>query len=370
VLVARLTNFRASRKDPLGDVLDRVHGAFLSAFGREPEIQFTLADGMVPGGVSSVDRVLKRFPQMERFYFSGTPMPAIPEVRQLSNGLISPVVGEQPDFATLLQIAQGVPRSFPFHNIHIQFHDPAFGAPITQLAVVAVKKPGIDIADSWWVNGRSRSMMALTVVDVESQSKKLPPLPEGVAQVIAACGKAGKPQQLLLEPAVADSASRVAAIMRDYRTRLPMILDQAMLPHALPSAQDALTLTRGMVSGPKKPALVEVFRPLGYDCKGETGTFTLRRRTPANLTVEVSLDVGTWSNSLTGFYEVQGVGFTAKLPLPPSRLAMGMPQYPIGDAALWQQITENLGALVKELDRTFVPEIESVTGPAPEWFRP
>ena len=34
-----------------------------------------------------------------------------------------------------------------------------------------------------------------------------------------------------------------------------------------------------------------------------------------------------------------------------------------GNAEQWQKIVENLGALVAELERTFVPEIEAVTGP-------
>jgi hypothetical protein len=31
---------------------------------------------------------------------------------------------------------------------------------------------------------------------------------------------------------------------------------------------------------------------------------------------------------------------------------------------------EDLGALVAELERTFVPEIEGVIGPSPEWYKP
>jgi hypothetical protein len=45
-------------------------------------------------------------------------------------------------------------------------------------------------------------------------------------------------------------------------------------------------------------------------------------------------------------------------------------QYPIGDAAQWEKITENLGALVRELERSFVPEIETAAGPSPEWYQP
>jgi hypothetical protein len=50
--------------------------------------------------------------------------------------------------------------------------------------------------------------------------------------------------------------------------------------------------------------------------------------------------------------------------LPPAR------QYPIGDTANWERIVANIGAIMDELERTFVPEIKEAAGPAPEWFEP
>jgi hypothetical protein len=85
--------------------------------------------------------------------------------------------------------------------------------------------------------------------------------------------------------------------------------------------------------------------------------------------VVINLDVGTWSNSPTAFFEVSGLGFRAVLPLPASKRA-GPGQYSIGGPERWKQIVENLAAVVAELDRTFVPAIEAVSGPAPEWYRP
>ncbi len=45
-------------------------------------------------------------------------------------------------------------------------------------------------------------------------------------------------------------------------------------------------------------------------------------------------------------------------------------QYTVGDDDRWQKIAENLGALVAELDRSFVPDIEAAAGPSPEWYQP
>ena len=67
-------------------------------------------------------------------------------------------------------------------------------------------------------------------------------------------------------------------------------------------------------------------------------------------------------------FHVHGPGFNATLVLPVTLRGGG--QYPIGDTANWEQIVANLRAVVDELDRTFVPEIEAATGPAPDWFEP
>jgi hypothetical protein len=156
----------------------------------------------------------------------------------------------------------------------------------------------------------------------------------------------------------------------DYRSRFGDVIDRARLPHDLPPALEALKSTRlGETSGPMKPVLVRAFKPMGYDCRGGTGTFTLRRRTPGNLTVQISLDVGTWSRSLTASFGVTGLGFTARLQLPVSKRS-GLGQYRIGDAAHWQQMVDNLAALVGELDRSFVPAVEAAAGSSPEWFKP
>ncbi len=86
--------------------------------------------------------------------------------------------------------------------------------------------------------------------------------------------------------------------------------------------------------------------------------------------MEINLDVGTWSRSLTAGFKVHGLGFTARLPLPVSKRAIGSGQYKIGGAERWQQLVDNLAALVAELDRTFVPAVEAASGPSPEWYTP
>ena len=379
--VALVVTFSASRKEPLAALVGRIHAAFLATGLDDFSVQFSLADAPLPGFVSSVDRVLKRRPELQRFVSTDSALPGGPPVRRISNAPGSQAAGEEVEFSTLLEIAAGVPRSFPFHNVSLHFRSAAFGValPIGRVGAMA---PGVLVGDSWWVNGRMRSLSAFLSVDADPASKKLPSPPDRVAAVLAACGKAKSTVQVPLshspaaeaapQPATPspEVAQAVHAVTLDYRARFEQVMDRARLPHDLPSAQVALTtIGFGETTGPKKPVLVRAFKPLGYDCRGGSGTFTLRRRTAGNLTVEISLDVGTWSRSLTAGFSVTGLGFRSRLPLLVSKHA-GPGQYRIGDAAHWQQMVDNLAALVAELDRSFVPAVEAAAGASPEWYKP
>jgi hypothetical protein len=392
--VALLTTFAASKKEPLLTMMDRVHQGFVDA-GMEPFIRFNFADGGVVR-FSSVDRVLKRHPELERFVTEASPAPqlGLAGSRRLSNGPMSAGANEAVPYATLQEIAAGVPRSFPFHGVSLHFHAPEFGELVAVPTVSAGTMAGVLITDSWWVNGRNRSLSACTTVEVESGSKKLPAPTGAIAAVLAACGKAKKtaqiplPENLGTEPVPAvrlpsgmavpsanpQLAIAVKAIAVKYGERMADIVQEARLPHDLPGTAEMLATPLGATAGPKKPALERVFKPMGYSVRGgtaaETGSYNLRRRTAANTTLAIHLDCGTWSHQLHAMFAVFGLGFRASLMLPPTAKAAPGGQYRIGDGGQWEKIVDNLGALVAELERTFVPEIEAVTGPSPEWYHP
>jgi hypothetical protein len=413
MLVAMFTTFGASRKEPLAERIARIHDGFLAAGFGEPSVRFTLADApaspqtsavtaaMSVKRISSVARVRKRWPQLERFA----------RERMIANitesGATEPV-----DFALLLEIARGVPRSFPFHAIAIHFSARGFsegpelppfpdGQTLGMLIRAGVDigaghptSPGVNVKDSWWVNGRNRYVAAMRIVEADPAEKKLPAPPPEIATLFAACGKVRKTVQIPMvaaqAPEQSDSTAQtgglkkreaIRSVVREYRAKIPEMLE--ILPHDLPDRLgEAGTQPAFETSGPKKPELVRAFKPMGYDCHGETGAFTLRRRTPGNLTVKLRFDVGTWSNSLTAFMQVLGLidgqGFKASLSLPPSRhAARGVVhgveltgQFSIGGSDRWREIVNNLAVLVAELDGSFVPAIEEVSGPSPAWFVP
>jgi hypothetical protein len=380
--VALLTTFVVPKKEPLSVLLERIHEAFLASGLGEPSMLFTFSDAPVAGPVSAIDRLVRKFPEFGRSVGELSGIPNVPPVRQVSNRPGSAGDGQTVPFSTLLAVAAAVPKSLPFHGVSIHFHSPAFGVPFPR-GILAPLDPGIMVTDSWWVNGRDRGIRALTSVDADPGGSALPPLPARVAAVLAVCGNVKSTVQVPLaaaETAAAppqfarlpsSTAAAVSAVIGDYKARLAEIVERAAPPHDLPPALEALqTINPAATTGPKKPVLVRAFKPMGYDFQAERGTFTLRRRTPGNLTVEISLDVGTWSKSLHGSFCVKGVGFSARLRLPVSKRALDGTQYRIGDADHWQMLVDNMAAIVAELDRTFVPAIEAAAGPAPEWFTP
>ena len=95
--VALHTTLAASKKEPLAELVGRIRQAFLDAGLSEPTIRFTLRDSPVPTTVSSIDRVLKRHPGMERFVAFRSLMPGGPETRMLSNY----ATGETVEYSTL-----------------------------------------------------------------------------------------------------------------------------------------------------------------------------------------------------------------------------------------------------------------------------
>ena len=204
---------------------------------------------------------------------------------------------------------RGFPGALPFHHVMVHFQHRDFGEALPGHALTPAQTPGIVATDSWWINGRNRGLLSLRVVDA------------GEFENPAIARRRGRGHSRLLRESAADNTSRIAVLdtarttmeaaqadpgttrrvselVRDYRKRLTEIVEQARMPQDLPSALEALkTIPLGTTSGPKKPALVAAFKPLGYSCRGGSGVFTLRRTSRANLSIEVALDVGSWSTA-------------------------------------------------------------------------
>src|SRR5262245_417798 len=382
--VAVQLEFKADRKEPLGALVRRVSSLFETS-GLQPDIQASFADGpAILRSTSAVERALKKYPHLAPLDRQDAPrlpfqpsvpaQAALPPIRRLSN------VDSEAAFALsdVVALADGVPRSLPFHVVNVNFGHTDFGQIVFPPGLAP--RLGVGVGDGWWVNGRTRSLTAFYSVDGAASSKKLPEPPPAIGSILAGLGKPKSKGQFVAPDFLTAAAIKAdpAALPREiaivnpillkYKKDLPALLARIGLPYDLPPALEAMASARG-ASGPLKPTLVDAFTRRGYDCRGGSGLFTLRRRTPSNHLVDIELDVGTWSRSVTFMFSVRGPGFNATL-FSPVTARDASRQYPIGDTDNWQQIVANMAAIVDELDRSFVGEIVAAVDPAPEWFEP
>jgi hypothetical protein len=367
--VATHLTIDTGKKEPLADMVGRVRQAFWDAGLGEPAIRFTFVDSALKKG-APIDRVLKRYPEMERFLVFRPILPGSSNSRTLSNS----TTGDPADYATILAIAGGVPRTYALSASWFHFHTPVFGERLIGLPKMGHSLPGVIITDNRGVTGRHCALWVYTTADVEIEDKELPPNPEAIDRVVGALGKIKSSTQVpILAPGGGivgaippANAEAVKGIVADYRARIKELVERAGMPHHLPPAAEIQKDVA--MAGPRKPALAAALKPMGYACRGGSGELHATRRTSGNLTVELHLDCGTWSHDVSAMFHIAGAGFKASLGIPVAPDAYG--QYPIGDATQWQKIVENLAAMVLELERSFVPEVEKAAGFSPAWYRP
>ena len=341
--VAVQLEFKAERKEPLGAVVRRVAALFASS-GLEPAIDASFSDG--PAGLrstSAVERAIKKHPHLAALERNDSPQlqAGLPPIRRLTNtGATAPF-----ELADVIALADGVPRSLPFHAVHVGFGHADFGTVVFPFGLAP--RAGIAVGDGWWVNGRMRSLTAFYSVEGTPASKKLPDPPAAVAAILTGLGKPRKTAQFVAPETVASpeqgapiprDASLVMPILVKYRKDMAALVARVGLPFDLPPAADARASSRG-ARGPLQPTLVAAFRPRGSDCPARRHLHAPppRRRTTS------------WTSS-SGPRHVEPFGVhvpacAARLnaTLSPPVTARGESrQYPIGDAANWQIVAAHV----------------------------
>ena len=219
--VALLTTFAVTKKEPLAVLLERIHAAFLAAGLGEPSVLFTFSDPPVPGAFFDHRSAAQEVSGVRAFHRARDLRSRM--FRRFARYRIGRALRVRVNPSRFRRCSRS-PRAFRSRcrstAVSIHFHSPAFGVqfPLGNLAPI---DPGVMVTDSWWVNGRNRGVSALTSVEADPAGKKLPPLPERVAAVFAACGKIKRTVQVPLAAAAAlNSAAAVrAAVARGREGR-------------------------------------------------------------------------------------------------------------------------------------------------------
>ncbi len=347
--------YKVNKKEGYGEILARVHSLFRQV---DMEVRFDCSFCESPGDTGlALDRLFKRHPQLRELH----QVMSIP-------GLVTqelPMISGNQDtipFELVCEVANGIPRSYPFPIATTQFVSDAF-TPKSPLP--ESYSTGISAVTMAGFMGRKCNLTATYEVEIADNAKApaLPPAP--LAPLLALLGKPAKTNRTSLAAAPPNHAPLQEIVYR-YRQRMAEISLEANLPHTLPPLLDALA-NRSVEHYPLKPALVARFGPMGFRCKGGSGIFNLYRKSANNHVIGLMLDVGTYSRMLTAQFEFFTPGYRASIHFPVAR-GLNPLQYPIGSAEQWAQLVDNLATLMNWLEPTLLRELDAAAPPAPAWF--
>jgi hypothetical protein len=161
----------------------------------------------------------------------------------------------------------------------------------------------------------------------------------------------------------------VTEVHNRFRGAIGDLLAGLTLPHNLPDAADIMKQPHAPV-GEVRAALVRAFKPDGWKKAAGRGAgmHRLWKPTPNGRRLVMDFDTGSWLRQVTGFIKFPTEAGVFRLVLPADRTMRG--QYLAPNPEVFRAIVENLTVVVRELERTWVVQIEDALGPVPEGYQP
>ena len=165
-------------------------------------------------------------------------------------------------------------------------------------------------------------------------------------------------------PRTSDGA---AEVHNRFRGAIGEFLAGLALPHELPA--EIMTQPHAPV-GEVRAALVRAFKPDGWKKAAGRGAgmHRLWKGTPHGRRLVMDFDTGSWLRQVTGFIKFPTEAGVFRLVLPADRTMRG--QYLAPNPGVFRAIVENLTVVVRELERSWVVQIEDALGPVPEGYQP
>ena len=290
---------------------------------------------------------------------------------------------------SLLLIAHRIPKSFPFFDAEIIFDGiqplECRESPKTTAHIRSVQSlHGLAVAVRWSYapGGYDTSLRATISLDTPPDTApRLPSVPPRATQLLSALGKisneslfdsySGK-EMIIIEK----QKKRGETIGKRYEREIGKML---AVPQTLTLAngktlplKDAIELTIGLCGGfPSSRKIIgETFRVLGYKRSKqrlESGFHKLIKRSPKNNIMEVTFYFPeSVQHPMPGSFCVGGMNYRVGMSLL-DPVALNQPtSYFTGETAV--QYILSCACLVKQLEATFVPEIDDLLDTTPLWY--
>jgi hypothetical protein len=358
--------YRVEKKDDPGAAVERIERAVAQSGSGTHHIAFLFLDAVLGRQKSALEYLAKCYPIFGDFRTSAKLLPT----RETPM-----ITGEGVPAETLLEVARGIPRRFPFGTATFAWRDvapldfaPELPAPDNSVANLYARiagrfgMPGIVLVSKWGVPKRSLDLTAVVRLNSENGARKKPELPQVTQALLDAIGRR-KTDDVFAVPD-ADEAPAAKAAFSNVDDAFKR--GHAMLMQRLPELQlETLEIRARDVYGFESPGsvkepLAQVLAPLHYAPErggGSPGTMLFVKRTPEGHQLRVTVDRGTWANHFLGRFEIRSERWVRAMSIPLAPGDFPGHAYDLLDERQIHRLCDNLAIVVAEIERIVYPPV-------------
>lgn len=358
--------YRIEKSDDPAAALERIEGAVARGGSDTHHIAFLFLDAVLRRQKSALEYLVKCYPVFEVFRTTAALLP------QRETPMVT---GEGVPAETLLEVARGIPRRFPFGTATFAWRDvaaldftPGLPAPDNTAANLyariagRVGMPGITLVSTWGVPKRSLDLTAVVRLSSENGEGKKPQLPQATRSLLDAIGRFRSDDVFAVpDPGetleVKAELSRVDDAFKRGRALLMQRLPALPLQALEPRARDVSSSFES--PGSVKEPLMQALAPLGYAPArgGGAGAMHFAKHTAEGHQLRVTVDRGTWANHFLGRFEIRSERWIRAMSIPLAPGDFPGQAYDLRDEHQIQRLCENLATVVAEIERVVYPPV-------------
>lgn len=375
--------YTLNKHDLTKEVIQRINTVLNINRAMDGPNYFYLADSPIAGGVSSIKRILKRFPELDKYVFEheekiGNETHTYLVLSNFPNDDYfqmggSVVEGKNKDnirFEILLEIIEGIPRKLPLHKAVFLFDQLNWSQKVNVINEHVYNMSSILYANNWWMPKRDISLFANVSVSESANEKDcLQPLSDELNHTLLQLGTIKKKSlQCLLnqgekakfETVWYECNQLISSFRKNMVNNNPFVF-----PHALIENHEHFTTL------PRKQTVSKMMKKLGYKHlpkEGFHGVIVYGKLTKQNHRILLEFDSGRGFFDLRCNFILEGPYWKHRMEELPCRPNSYGDFFPIPDIETLEKVVENFSVVIQYLEETIVKDIEKLYGPAPKWF--
>lgn len=350
----------------------------------QPQILFSFTESNY-NKVRAVDRLIKSFPQLEKFKSM-----AREKVEGRASQLVTNFDSEnkkmigQIDVEVLREIFAGIPRRFPVHCARLEICGlkelNQTGARDVDFSIFELNESGtlsspqspcISLVSDWWTPGRTNSVVVQSQHILPPHDMDKVPEIEGLSQILEKIGKFRNSYLTIgrdtrEKEAILESKVKVDELKNKIQSKISMVYFK--LPNTLKTDYKLDREYQPPISF--KNSLKKVFGKLSYKyqpSKSGSGVYYLSKRTIYNNQITLKCDLTPIVKYASCDFVINGLGWGNSIAIKAGGQteAQGIQ---ISSQVDVEKYIENLAIIVDFLEKEYVHGIENIYGSSPKWF--